>query len=1146
VPAGTLEVIARELGHVLQPLEQKLASGQVIQLFGELGVQFPPALLSPSFVNALNNGVSAANKIAALIGTLSTAIDSGSDTDILNAGIQLIQQAGATIAAVDQIGTQLSTLAGSLPGLTAAQVNDFAAKLTSSLLSYLVIVYIESRQSGVAGILNLLGVIDELPNPGVTGDPVHPPYLARTLHLSRIGDLFQSPANLAKSLYGWGDPGVSADTLVANIIPRLSRSLALLGVPAQINPPGPLPPLDSTFLSIKPNPASSPPGIIAGLKMTIDDGWDVSLPLSSTWSVHMLTHGKFAAGLQAIITPPATLLLQPPSGTLNGQLLMELKAQGTAGHPLILLGQTGGSRLQTDSFSFSAGATVTWDAGSAKAAAEPVIQFAVAGGKAVIDMSQADGFLATVTSGIHVEAGFDFKGTWRPDTGLHLEGAAQLELALPLHLTLGPITLPTLYLVSGFKDGGIPIEVSVALGLALGPIQASIDRVGVKALLTFPDHGGNLGAANLAVGFKPPNGIGLEVDAGVVVGGGYIFFDPDKGEYAGVLELSLAGIVTVKVIGLLDTILPDGSHGFSFLLIITTDFPPIQLSFGFTLNGVGGIGGVNRTMVVDALHTGFRAHTLNSILFPPDPIANAPQIISNLRSFFPPANGRYLFGPMVEIGWGTPTLITLAVGVILEIPDPIRIVILGLIDAGLPTQDVALVELHIDVLGIIDFGAKTLSIDGSMYDSRLLIFSMGGDLALRVSWGDNPSFVFSLGGFNPHFNAAGLGCPDMQRLNVSIGDGDNPRLSCNSYIALTSNSAQFGSNVQLYASAAGFTVTGYLGFDLLFIFSPFSFEFDFSAGFDVSFEGVDLCGISVNGLVAGPHPWHVHGDASLHILFFSVSASFDITWGDPTPAILPKKPVLPPLLAALTDPRSWSAELPDGATQSVSFVTRKPDDKALLVHPMGRLAVHQVVVPLDQQIAKFGNATPSDGNLFSIPTVKINGSPESEQPLQDYFAAGQYFTLSDADKIGKPSFEYYNAGVKIGSSDLVVGADSPRTVVYEERYIDVPEGLSRFSRFYQMTADIHLSLSRQGAGFQSSLKNSGLPKYVTPGMTSAVAVNEPQFVIASTQDLSVRADLAPAEGAAYFAASVSLSAHLAAHPEEAGNLQIIPIHEAAA
>ena len=150
-----------------------------------------------------------------------------------------------------------------------------------------------------------------------------------------------------------------------------------------------------------------------------------------------------------------------------------------------------------------------------------------------------------------------------------------------------------------------------------------------------------------------------------------------------------------------------------------------------------------------------------------------------------------------------------------KVPDPVRLVLLGLIDAGLPTTEAALIELHIDVLGILDFGAKTLSIDGSLYDSRVLIFSLAGDLALQHSWGDNPNFLFSLGGFNPHFSTAGLGCPPMHRLTVSIGDGDNPRISANSYFAITSNSLQFGSNVEAYAfAAAGFTIHGWLGFDV--------------------------------------------------------------------------------------------------------------------------------------------------------------------------------------------------------------------------------------------------------------------------------------------------------------------------------------------
>jgi hypothetical protein len=1138
--AGTLETIARQIGLALQPLEDKLASGNVISLFAELGLQFPPQLLKPSFVNALNAGANAAGALPNTITQLSTAVDNDDETAILQAGAQLIQEIGTLIVALEQIGTELNNISGTLPGINAAEAATFAQNLASNLLSYLLISYLENVQSGVVGLGNLLGFLDYIPNPGVPGDPTHPPFTTRKLQLSKLGDLFTKPDQLLKDLYQWGDPAFDGTKLM----PRLSSSLSLLGVPAQVIPGPPLQ-VDSSFVSIQTN-ASNPPGILATLKATVPGGLDLTLPLAGVWSVHILATGTVTGGIQATVVPPSNATLHPLAA-LNAQLESDLVAKGAdPNHPIIILGQTGGSRLQTDSFTFGLGLTVTWDSGTNSAVAEPLIRVEVKGGKVVIDMSNADGFLATVLSGIHVEAGFDLKVTWAPDTGIHIEGGAQLEIDLPLHLSLGPITLPTLYLVAGATSSGIPIEISAGLGLTLGPLQAAVDRVGVRGLITFPDHDGNLGPANLAISFKPPSGLGIAIDAGVVAGGGYILFNPDKGQYAGVLDVSLAEIIQVKIIGVLDTILPDGSHGFSFLLIITFDFPPIQLGFGFTLNGVGGLGGVNRTMNTDALHAGFRAHTLNSVLFPPDPIANAPQIISDIENFFPPAEGRYLFGPMLELGWGTPTLITLAVGLILEVPDPIRLALLGLIDAGLPSTEAALIELHIDVLGILDFGTKTLAIDGSLYDSRVLIFSLAGDLALRLSWGDNPNFLFSLGGFNPHFNTNGLNVPNMHRLTVSIGDGDNPRISANSYFAITSNSLQFGSNVEAYASAAGFTIHGYLGFDVLIIFSPFSFEFDFSAGFDVSFEGVSLLGLSVDGTFAGPRPWHLHGDASIHILFFTVSATLDLTWGDSTPAILPQKPVLPDLLPAFQDTRNWSAALPDGTTQAVTLSTPKPDDKTLRVHPIGTLTVRENVVPLDLPITRYGNATPSDGNYFAISDVQIDGQGETKHSITDYFAAGQFLTLSDADKVSRPSFERYDAGVTIGSSTIAAGADSPRTVVYEERYIDEPSGFSRFSRRYLMTADVHLALTRQGAGFASPLKNTGLFKYGNSASGPAVKTQDPSYVVAQVDDLSVRSDIVSSQGKTYFQARAALDSHLALHPEDTDQLQVLPVHEVAA
>lgn len=1143
--AGTLETLAQQLGLALQPLQAQLTPANIIPFLSQLGLTFPPQLTAQSaFMNAVNAGATATGALPNLLSQLASDIASDNDANILQDGIQLIEQISTVVSSLEQIGLQLGIVAsvpGNLPGMNAAEVASFAETLASDLLSYLLISYVAQIQPAVVGVLNLLGVVDYISNPGVTGDPTHPPYVERHLELSRLSGLFTSPAASLESLFAWGSPTFDG----TQMIPRLNDSLNLLGLTSKIRTPGPPTALDSFMFSFQANPATNPPGLTVSVNESLPSGIDLTLPLTATWSVRVQAQGTFSAGLSATIVPPANVGLQPPTGSLTGLLEMDLTATApVAGQPIILIGEAAGSAVQTTSFAFGAALNITWN--TTTATADPSVTFAVKGGKVIIDTTDADGFLADVLSGVDVQAGFDFAATWRADTGLHVTGGAQLEIDLPLHLDLGPVTLPILYLIGGIANDAITLEVSVALGVTLGPFEVSVDRVGMLGTVTFPQQGGNLGPANLQLGFKPPNGLGIAIDAGLVTGGGYISFDPTKGQYAGVLQLSLVDTIGITVIAVLDTIMPDGSSGYSFVLVITFTLPPIQLGFGFTLNGVGGLGAVNRTMNTDALQAGFRAHTLGAIMFPPDPIDNAPQIISDIRNFFPIAEGRYLFGPLLELGWGTPTLITLTLGVLLEVPDPIRIAILGLIDAGLPTEDDALLVLHIEVLGIIDFGAKTLSVDGTLFDSSVLVYALAGDLALRVSWGSNPNFLFSLGGFNPNFNTDGLDVPKLARLSVSLGHGSNPRISADSYFAVTSNTVQFGANVQAYASAGGFSIQGYLGYDVLIIISPFSFEFDFSASFDVAYDGHTLLGLNVNGTFQGPTPWHFHGEASISLLFFSVSASVDLTWGSSTQATIPAQPVLPDLFNAFKNPQSWSAALPPATTVAVSLATQKPTDQTLCVHPMGTLQVKETVVPLDLPITKYGNATPSDGTEFSIQSVQINAQTETIQTIQDYFAPGQFLNLSDADKLSKPSFEEMDAGVNIGSSAILNGQDSPRTVVYQEFYIYDPANFSIPTGPYLMPANIHLALSAQGAGFASQVKNTGLQKYSVGPTPPAIVVDEPQYVVTSVLDLSVRADILAGTGSTYFQAQAALNSYLAANPAEAEDLQIMPMHEVAA
>src|SRR5690606_37634836 len=146
--------------------------------------------------------------------------------------------------------------------------------------------------------------------------------------------------------------------------------------------------------------------------------------------------------------------------------------------------------------------------------------------------------------------------------------------------------------------------------------------------------------------------------------------DADAGSYAGILDLDLLSI-GISAIGLVDTRLPGG--GWSMFLALFIDLPSIPLGFGFTLNGVGGVAGINRTLDVDALSCAIRSGALDDVLFPEDPVADAPVIIDAFQNIFPSAEGRFVFGPVIKIGWGSPTLIEAELGVVVSLPDPITI-----------------------------------------------------------------------------------------------------------------------------------------------------------------------------------------------------------------------------------------------------------------------------------------------------------------------------------------------------------------------------------------------------------------------------------------------------------------------------------------
>src|SRR5262249_695346 len=251
---------------------------------------------------------------------------------------------------------------------------------------------------------------------------------------------------------------------------------------------------------------------------------------------------------------------------------------------------------------------------------------------------------------------------------------------------------------------GVTLDLGLTADGTIGPVALVVENVGVTMLCEFKP--GNLGPVNFTPKFKWPTSVGVAVAAGPVAGGGFVSFDAANHRYSGILHLQIpAGAVTI--IGIVETKLPGGRDGYSFLLIVSVEFSPIQLGYGFTLNGVGGLAGIHRGMNLEALRSGVYTGSVEHILFPKNPVANAPPLIIDVSRIFPVVENSYTFGPMAKIGWGG-SIITITLGIVIQLPSPVRIALLGQVGLFLPDPDDPVVELHVDFVASIDFDAKLL------------------------------------------------------------------------------------------------------------------------------------------------------------------------------------------------------------------------------------------------------------------------------------------------------------------------------------------------------------------------------------------------------------------------------------------------------
>lgn len=1129
MPQDALQSILTEAGLALAPIRTVNTPQKAQDFFKKLGYDIPAG----AFGSALG---ALATQGTELVNAVRTLVDAEGDMEVIAALAAIGTRFGTLVAAIVDLHDQIKSAGGAgIPG-----IDQFPRRLTD----FLILEYLETQKAQMHDGFFLLGLV-EVNESAPAGQP------KRIINWDRFGLIFTNPRQLFNDVYQW-----ETDFDAAKFLSRLERLMKSTSLPGGLYPQSPttktllgntsndhkelrfplfqrgLTPETYAQFGITFSPAEAQGGNKKGIAL---------LPYlmgAAEFQFNVCDRGELVfqssadvKGVGFVVRPPfnAQGIL---NFTANYNASVAIREKADKSEEIILVGSRNGTRFALK------GLGVKWFVGNSGGKVDLGMEGEIQVIRLVISGGDGDGFLQKMLSGVNIQIDSNVAFKFSLLHGFSISGGAQFTIDLPVHIELGPVA------INGLKIGIAPaadkfkLDAGANLKLSLGPIIAVVENIGLRTELQFKQ--GNIGPANLEFAFKPPTGIGLSIDAGVVKGGGYILFDVDNKQYAGALELSIMDTIQVAAICVITTRMPDGSDGFSLLIIISVTFSPgISLSMGFFLSGLGGILGINRTINVDALREGVKNNAVDHILFPEDIINNITTIIQQISTIFPPKKDQFMIGLMARITWGVPALVTIDFGIIIEFASPVRIAILGVLKIALPTEEAAILQLQVNFVGIIDFEKGMLSFDASLYNSRILTFTLEGDMALRLGWGETKGFLLSVGGFHPQFKPPGeLKVPSMKRLTLTIL-ADNPRLILTCYFAVTSNTVQFGAKIDFRFAVSEFKVVGYLYFDALFQFSPFRFIVGVGAGLEVKIGDCTLFGITLDFELAGPTPWNAKGTASFTILFFTIKVHFDEEWGDKNSIEYPKIAVLPKALEALQLDNNWTTELPANRSTLVGTRDVPTETGNIVLQPFGSFKVSQTVVPVAQVLEKFGENIPADIKKIDITQVKIGSSIVSNQYPTEAFAPAMFKKLDNKQKLSAPSYENMKSGVKVTETDeITVLSRANRKVEYEVHVSDfdpTPE-----TPFFTFDKNIFKLMTKGGAIGNSSLSREYANKRAVQ-KDKAVSVDDEAFVILNKASMDAVAHNGFSAGS-YSDATDALNDYVKANPAMKGKIKVVPAY----
>lgn len=558
----------------------------------------------------------------------------------------------------------------------------------------------------------------------------------------------------------------------------------------------------------------------------------------------------------------------------------------------------------------------------------------------------------------------------------------------------------------------VAAKIGSAVGLQVGGAGAIIALDGQPtAQAMFP----------MDVAPRWPDRIGIRVKAGPVNGGGYLERKTrshgdapnitELVEFGGVIQLEILK-VGVYAIGILS---PDP---FSLVLVMGVRFPTaIELSFGFTFNGVGGILAVNRTVNTTELIAGMKTHFIDRVLFPEDPVAEAPTLLDQVSKVFPPADGGFVVGPIIELGWGSQAKIVEAkLGVVLALPDP-KILILGSLRVRAPAKEAPLTDFRCEVYA--EISADRLLLVARMHDSKIAGITVSGDLGLLIQWGGGDGdFALSVGGFNPRyapFVPADL--KSLERLTIDLSPPKVVKIIIQAYFAVTAGAVMAGVRGDFKADVGVASAHAWLQLDMIFFWSPrFAFAVDLDLGISIKVFGCSFASISFKGSLEGTRPWKVEGTATVDVWFLP-TFHLDLgpyTWGEAPVAAGPTLSPLGLVTSALNEAEAWKALLPVDGDQLA--VLGRVEAQGLVAHPLAALEVSQSKVPLETHIDRIGSSSVTAHRVALGLATTTAGAASAVSTVVAPFAPGQFLALSGEALLARAGFDDLPSGCRIAAA----------------------------------------------------------------------------------------------------------------------------------